>query len=256
MGAWGTAIFSDDVAADIRSEWRDHLGDGLSPEEATVRILTDYSHHLEDSEDRPVVWLALAVSQWKTGRLQPAIRDAARAVISSGEDLQRWDRPSDRRAREAVLSKTKEMLEGPQPAAKRIPRRVRSQTPFVPGDLFSYRHSSGRHVAFWVSENWEDHGGVYTLIDLLDFVGETVPPIEILITLPSMMRHWAPKPDGTTNPPERAGFLLLHAGRVPPSLYQVLGNVPRPDNRPEHRRVAVDATKLDQKLEDYLPPLR
>jgi hypothetical protein len=38
MGAWGTAIFSDDTALDVRDEWRDAILDGLSAEEATAHL--------------------------------------------------------------------------------------------------------------------------------------------------------------------------------------------------------------------------
>lgn len=253
MGVWGMAIFSDDVAADVRAEWTDHLGDGLTPEEATERILAAYGDALEDPEDGPVIRLALAVSQWKTGRLQPAVRDAALAVIMSGADLLRWSRPADRRAREAVLAKTREMLESPPPPAKRILRRVRSETPFVVGDVFSYLHSSGNSFAFWVTKNWGDRGGMYSDVELLDFVGPNVPDIDTLVLLPARLRHWSPKPDGSVNPPEPAGFVLIHAARLPPARYQVLGNRTRPRDRPEHQRIATDANQLDDSLNRHLP---
>ena len=34
MGAWGTAIFADDLAADIKGDFRDLIGDGLSAPKA------------------------------------------------------------------------------------------------------------------------------------------------------------------------------------------------------------------------------
>ena len=37
MGTWGVAIFSDDLAADIRGDFRELIGDGLTPSEATAR---------------------------------------------------------------------------------------------------------------------------------------------------------------------------------------------------------------------------
>lgn len=42
MGAWGSAIFSDDTAADLRDDWKDLLGEGLSPEEATKKLVEEY----------------------------------------------------------------------------------------------------------------------------------------------------------------------------------------------------------------------
>lgn len=42
MGTWGTAIFSDDLAADVRDDWREAILDGLDREEATQKLLADY----------------------------------------------------------------------------------------------------------------------------------------------------------------------------------------------------------------------
>ena len=41
MGTWGTGIFSDDNAADLRDDYRDFIGDGLSSREATDRLLAE-----------------------------------------------------------------------------------------------------------------------------------------------------------------------------------------------------------------------
>jgi len=73
VGAWGAAIFSDDLAADIREDWRDHIGDGMTPAAATQQILTDYADAAADPDESGVVWLALAVSQWRTGRIVPGV---------------------------------------------------------------------------------------------------------------------------------------------------------------------------------------
>ena len=38
MAAWGTALFSDDTACDVRDAYVDLLGDGLSGPEATKAL--------------------------------------------------------------------------------------------------------------------------------------------------------------------------------------------------------------------------
>jgi hypothetical protein len=89
MGTWGPAIFSDDTASDIRGDYKDLLGDGLSPSDATDRILLEWKDSIDDSDEQSVVWLALAVIQWKLGRLEERIKDKAIEVINSGCDLER-----------------------------------------------------------------------------------------------------------------------------------------------------------------------
>ena len=70
MGVWGTSIFSDDLAADLRGDYRTMIGDGLSGPEATDRLLKSWMPSPDKDPDlAPVFWLALAVTQWKCGRL-------------------------------------------------------------------------------------------------------------------------------------------------------------------------------------------
>ena len=89
MGAWGTAIFADDTASDVRDEWRDAILDELSPEDATQRLLESFAEYLEDAETESVFWMALAAAQMETGRLLPEVRDRALAIIDAGGDVDR-----------------------------------------------------------------------------------------------------------------------------------------------------------------------
>src|SRR5512142_3592223 len=126
MGAWGTAIFSDDTACDVREDYRDHIGGGLSGPEATDRLLYAWRETLHDPDVGPVFWLALASTQWKCGRLESRIRDKALEVIANGSDLRRWaDKLKLLTRRKLVLAKLEEQLRSPPPAEKRIPKRFR-----------------------------------------------------------------------------------------------------------------------------------
>lgn len=74
MGASGPALFSDDVACDVRSDYRELLEDGASDAEALSRTLVRYGDALADEDDEPIVILALAVTASKLGRLTPELR--------------------------------------------------------------------------------------------------------------------------------------------------------------------------------------
>ena len=54
MGTWSTAIFSDDVAADVRDTFRDLIGEGLSAAEAVDRMLKESPEVPDDDDDGPV----------------------------------------------------------------------------------------------------------------------------------------------------------------------------------------------------------
>lgn len=43
MGAWGTAIYSDDLAADLRDELRDLVAEGMSSAAAVDKLVTEYA---------------------------------------------------------------------------------------------------------------------------------------------------------------------------------------------------------------------
>ena len=62
MGAWGANLYQDDVALDVKDEYKDNLRRGKTNEEAMQEIIDKYQELLEDEEDRGVFWLALALS--------------------------------------------------------------------------------------------------------------------------------------------------------------------------------------------------
>src|SRR5687768_16684348 len=90
MGTWGTGIFDDDAAADVRDDWREAVLEGLSSEDATARLVGAYSELIDDPEEGPVFWIALAAAQHRMGRLLPAVRDRALALIDAGADVARF----------------------------------------------------------------------------------------------------------------------------------------------------------------------
>src|SRR5688500_12932115 len=104
MGTWGTALFSDDLAADIRGEFRDLIGEGLTTDAAVKRLTTEYKSSLRDPDEESVFWLALADTGWRLGRLDDNVLQNALRVIDSGQDLARWE-DADRRKREQVFAK-------------------------------------------------------------------------------------------------------------------------------------------------------
>src|SRR5262245_32153824 len=105
MGVLGTAIFSDDLAADVRDAFTDYVAQGLNAAAATEKLIAESASSLEDDEEAPVFWLALAATQWKLGRLIDNVRDRALQVIDSGEDLRRW-KESDK----STIEKRKKQL--------------------------------------------------------------------------------------------------------------------------------------------------
>jgi len=191
MGAWGTALFSDDTASDVRDDYRDHVGDGLSGPSATDRLLEEWRATLGDPDEGPVFWLALAATQWKCGRLEPRVLEKALDAIAGGAGLQRWkDNPKLLKKRQAVLAKFEEQLRSPPPSEKRIPKRFRDHCDWEIGEVIGYRLRSGTWALFRVIRLKTDKGGTYPTCELLDWIGDEIPTREQLANLRGKSGRW------------------------------------------------------------------
>ena len=191
MGAWGTAIFADDTASDVRDEWREAVLDGLSPQEATDRLLESFDEYLENSDSEKLVWLALAAAQMETGRLLPQVRDRALAIIDAGGDVDRWREDGDAslaRQRARVLDRLAAKLRGPQPKPKRLRRPKAWSVALEVGDVVRVRpQREGEHDALVVVVGHGDGlaaGELYPIVAPLDWDGGELPERSGLAALP------------------------------------------------------------------------
>lgn len=155
MGTWGTGIFDSDLAAEIREAWREAILDGLDPTAATKHIRSEFSGSFDDYDERAVAWLALALGQHETGRLQDDVRDHALEVIAAGADLEQWreENPVGAKRRARVLGRLHTKLVGPQPKEKRL-RRTKPVlgTWFDAGDVVLVYGDNGSEALFAVVE--------------------------------------------------------------------------------------------------------
>jgi hypothetical protein len=184
MGTAGPAIFSDDLACDIRSEFRELIGDGFSPQEATDKIIADYTQSgtPTDPDEGPTFWIALAATQWKCGRLLDSVK--AKALASIAPDLERWRASADGDAkmisklvagRQAALEKFKAQMLSPQPKATKIKKTYHDRTDWEIGHLVSYRLTSGRSIVLRVIGVEEHRKSRIALCDIAQWVGEQLP---------------------------------------------------------------------------------
>jgi hypothetical protein len=125
----------------------------------------------------PVVWLALAMTQWKLGRLVPSVKENALEVIDSGADLQRWSTASEkeRRKRAKVLSDARATLLSDPPAPKRVRPRFRQATDWEIGDLLAHDLADGRRVFAVVIGHHVDMGGRCPILVFLQW-SSSAPP--------------------------------------------------------------------------------
>jgi hypothetical protein len=175
MGAWGPAIFSDDTACDIRSDYRELLEDGVDDEEATRRVVADYQH-LRDDESH-VLWLALAAAQSALGRLDDSVKSEALRVIDEDVGLDLWveSGTSELSGRKAVLAKLRETLTGPQKPRLKVRRPWSHVTDLSPGDVLAYTLPDGKRALLRVARLDAQRVGTAPILRRLDWGRASLP---------------------------------------------------------------------------------
>src|SRR5215469_93571 len=141
VSAWGPGLFADDTACDVRDEYRALIEDGTGDDSAMRRILDAYADALEDPDDGPVIWLALAFTQSKIGRLDHNLATRALEIIDHDEGMSRWleQGPNLEARRRAALAQVRAQLTGPQPRRKKLRPPWRHVTSLHAGDVLAYR---------------------------------------------------------------------------------------------------------------------
>lgn len=232
MGVWGTAIFSDDDAADIREEYRTLLGDGLSGPEATDRLILEWQPWSDRNPDLAAVfWLALAVAQWKCGRLEERVKREAIQVIDSGAALRPWKGSSQEKQRSRVLDATRRLFDDPQPPARQIRKVFRSSCDWEPGELVAYQLVSGSYIVFQVTDLHSDKGGTAPVCEIYDWQGPAPPSPEEVATcaMRPQVPLWETSAAKPNRPPQYRMMILQASKR----------EFPRPRVFPLHQKLAV-----------------
>ena len=60
MASWGSKLYQDDVAEDVRDYYKHQLKRGKTNEEVTKELIEDNEDIISDEDEAPVFWFALA----------------------------------------------------------------------------------------------------------------------------------------------------------------------------------------------------
>ncbi|HJJ12397.1 MAG TPA: hypothetical protein OIM48_03715 [Clostridiaceae bacterium] len=149
MGTWGTGLYQDDTTCDVKEEYLNLLKIGTEPKEAMEEMIINWEDCIEDVEEGPLFWFALAETQWRYGLLDEKVKEIALQYIEEGIDLERWEEDQKLYTkRKTELEKLKEKLESEQPQRKKIPKMTFQRANWKIGDIILYQI---------LNENLEDH---------------------------------------------------------------------------------------------------
>ncbi len=140
MGAWGTGLYQDDTTCDVKEEYLNLLKIGTEPKEAMEEMIINWEDCIEDVEEGPLFWFALAETQWRYGLLDEKVKEIALQYIEEGIDLERWEEDQKLYTkRKAELEKLKEKLGSEQTQKKKIPKMTFQRAKWKVGDIILYQ---------------------------------------------------------------------------------------------------------------------
>lgn len=181
MGTWGPGLYQNDISDEIKHSFIDRCKRGHTIEEATEIFIKEYAGELEDEEDAPNFWFALADVQWKYGRLLPKVKKNALDCIENelkNETYNEFDK-SDAKKRKKVLEELRKKLNSPMPSEKKISQHRLYKCEWEIGDTYAYPLDT---------EIWKDNDfyGCYLIMQKIGernwSPGHTIPVVRIKIT--------------------------------------------------------------------------
>lgn len=166
--------------------YRDLLEDKVPDEEATARTIEWFD--IGDDAEHYEMWLALAATQHKVGRLDDAVRDRALQIIDSGAGEGRWREEGGRELsrRRVVLAKLRDQLTGPQPPRRTMRKPRRRFSDLTAGMVLAYPSPDGdtQRLALWrVLRVRPSRTEDTPILGWLDWEGDTVPGLHELQAL-------------------------------------------------------------------------
>lgn len=182
MGSWGVGVEDDDYFADVYGEIERSLRDGLTISEAASRAVVSNQGQIDDEDEGPVFWLALAKAQWTYGALSDDVLETVRSDIETGRGMARWIEAgeSTAEARRNALARFLKKISTPRARPKAPPKAMVRKPKFAEGDCLAILHPDGRYGAaiVTVADHAEPECGM-NLVCTLAYLDSVPPPAQV-----------------------------------------------------------------------------
>lgn len=240
MGAWGTSLYANDFACDVRDDYIDKLRRGKSNEETTQEIIDGNLEIIGDTEEEAIFWFALADTQWNYGRLLSEVKKKALDFLERDEEIERWKNLEKKQLQEwmDVRKELKEKLYSPLPPQKKVSIYQLYKCKWQLGDVFAYQFHGeyskekgvyGKYILFRKVEEdvwWPGH--VVPAVHVYWWIGNEIPTLEVIKTMPLLPQKFWPIAY-VDNPQKEKEYLLdllvSKEKEIPKEHLTFLGNI-------------------------------
>lgn len=188
MGVWGTDLYDNDCTCDVRDTYIDFLQQ-FSDEEAykkTIEMLSEYI----GSDEEPLLWYALADTQWQLGCLIPEVKEKALKYIEQSNDFFRLNFSMKNRQWQKTLNILKVELDSQMPKKKKIkPKEKFITNPWNIGDVYAYElHDEseienqflGKYIVIQKISDEEYFNGPISRIQVFNKIFDNIPQLSDL----------------------------------------------------------------------------
>lgn len=190
MGTWGTGLYDNDMALDVRDTFTEALSSENDLDTACNKTLSVYSGCF-GSDEEPLLWLALADTQFDYGCLMDTVRTNAISWIEKEGGKNLFTTRRQQKKWEQVLQQLREKIQSKTVSSKKICKpEVIKQNYWNNGDVFAYqfhtsiakeRNIQGKYVLFQkiTSVCLADHQ-IHSVIQVRNHLYDQLPKAKIV----------------------------------------------------------------------------
>lgn len=183
MGTWKADVLSDDFALDVYDTFLEDYNSGKDPRSIRKTVEAAYAEALDDPDDGPVFWLALACVEWECGLLEKDVLGRVTRIIKSGKGLDRWKESGAAalKERQKVLREFLGKINKPSPRPRKPKKKKIIRPVYEPGDCLAIKLSDEDYGAAIVLAAMvaESTGEGHNLVGVLRYKSPQKPSREV-----------------------------------------------------------------------------
>lgn len=146
MGTWGTKLYEDDLAEDIKYQYEELIKEGKKSKEVVDDMYTIYKEEMEDTDEKTVFWIVLADILCRNKNLTDFVKEKALKGID--ENLKIWKKEAnkeDYEERKKELERLRKRLENYKREEKNNSIKEKETVEWEIGDTYAYKIEKGQY---------------------------------------------------------------------------------------------------------------